>query len=498
MVIKINIKLIATIFVLLSATSLTFGEDIEVKIRLESNKNSILRVEGKFRKEKTSLGLNWSFLNSYADANNLAKRVRGLHLYDGQGNRIAYKRFADGEVIAERKVVGFSYTVEVNVLKNLPLNAHISWANKNKGILMLNDLLPLFMHQGFEANISFDLPYEWKMFSREKKISENGFVVEDIGNAVFLVGTDVREKEIVVGTARLNFVISSEWQFDDDAAFRMAEEIIREYLTLFGNIPFVKSQIILAGFPGEIGLNRWRAETRGANVTILSSKMLAKNLARQRLHEQLRHEIFHFWIPNSLNLNGDYAWFYEGFAIYQALKTGVWLGQIGFDDYLNTIEQAYFITQKRSRKSSLIDISKMRWNGDVSSVYAKGLLVAFLCDVAILKRSKGKRDVRSVFVDVYRKYSSRREKLDANSSIINVLQQYNELDPIIQNYVNGKEKIAWANSLSAIGIENGGTEINAELSVRKKLSRRQKVLLKKLGYNKRRNFIRQKINRDVN
>ena len=49
------------------------------------------------------------------------------------------------------------------------------------------------------------------------------------------------------------------------------------------------------------------------------------------------HEILHLWVPNSLKLEGDYDWFFEGFTLYVALRTALELKIITFDGFLNTL-----------------------------------------------------------------------------------------------------------------------------------------------------------------
>lgn len=487
----------ATIFlIILLSNSSVFSQDFEIKIKLSSNGESKIFIEGKLLNNKDLIDENWSFLQNYADAENLGKRVDDLKLFDENEREISYKKFADGVFVADRRISKFYYTVNAKVLDNLLLNAHISWLDKTHGLLMLNDLFPQFKKKNITAKIIFEMPEKWKISTSEQSIDNKTYLVEDIEDAVFLVSENGREKEFVVKNSKITFTILDEWQFDDETAYEMAEEIVREYAGLFDEVPFKNARIVLMNFPGKFDLNRWRAETRGANVTILSTRTFAASSARQRLHEQLRHEIFHLWIPNSLNLSGEYAWFYEGFAIYQALRTGVQVGQIRFEDFLNTLEQAYFLDQKRSVENSLPDISKMRWNGEVSSVYAKGMLVAFLCDTAIMRESGGKRDLENIFREIYRKHGKLSETQDANTSVLNVLQEYRELTPIIQKYIKGTEKIDWTDYITVLGIENTGSIQNPELKLRSKLSGSEKALLKKLGYNRRRKFIRQKVNKN--
>ena len=480
----------------LLANQNAFAQTVEARIGLAANGE--ISIEGSIAERKESDGKNWSFLQTYADAENLARRIRDLRLFDRDGNEIPHKKFAAGEFVAERPAEKFSYRINLRPSENTISNAHISWLSEARGLLMPNDLLPQFGDAKVSAKISFDLPEDWKISTNEKKIDARSFLIEDAENAVFLIGRDFREQEIVVDQTRLIFTVLGEWQFGDELAHEMTEEILREYTELFGGIPVQRASVFLLPFPEDIGLDRWRAETRGRNIVILSSRMIAESFARQRLHEQLRHELFHLWIPNALGLSGDYAWFYEGFAVYQALKTGLGLGQIRFEDFLNTLEQANFLEQKRNSSVSLIEGSETRWSGaDAGSVYAKGLLVAFLCDAALLDKSRGKTGLREIFRKLYRTHGAA-EKREANPSVLKVLNGFEELSPIIARYIEGTEKIEWAKYLAVFGIENAGNKTNANLKLKSKLSGREKALLKKLGYNKRRNFKRQEIIRNVN
>jgi predicted metalloprotease with PDZ domain len=309
-------------------------------------------------------------------------------------------------------------------LPNEKALAHISWAMDEQGILMLGDLLPQFVAQDSQpisAKIKFELPKDWKILSSEKRMAENTFFVDNIEKAVFLVGKNWRESKVTIGNTTLNFAIGGEWNFTDAEASQMAGEIFEEYRKQFGEIPAEKAQISLVHFPKEIKFGRWEAETRGANLTILSSDMPFKTLSLQRLHEQLRHEIFHFWIPNNLALTGNYDWFYEGFTVYQSLKTAVKANRIRFEDFLDTLSQAYNLDNFQSRKVSLVEGAKNRWNGANSQVYSRGMIVAFLSDVALLRKSKGKRSINDIFRQVLSKYRLPNKRQEGNPVILNVL-----------------------------------------------------------------------------
>jgi predicted metalloprotease with PDZ domain len=243
-------------------------------------------------------------------------------------------------------------------------------------------------------------------------------------------------------------------------------------------------------FASEIGLERWRAETRGSNISIISSLSTFESLAGQRVHEQLRHELLHLWVPNGLNLEGDYAWFYEGFAVYQSLKSGVWLGQIRFDDYLNTLSAAFDIDYRRKALRPLIDVSNARWNNPDSRVYARGMLVGFLSDIALLTESNGKRDLADVFREILKRHNRSMPRREASSAIVSVLMDYPELIPIVNRYIKSGGKINGANYLASIGIESVGKLPPLRLKLKNGLNGRQKALLRKLGYNRWRKLLR--------
>lgn len=369
--------------------------------------------------------------------------------------------------------------------------AHVSWLAEEQGLLMLDDLLPQFGRE-VTAKIKFELPEGLYVDTLEKETKPNSFTVGDIENAIFFVEKNGREKRFyltgneLTGTDMLYFSISGEFLFSGDEAFSVAHEIADEYRKIFGEIPGRRAQIFLLKFPPGTKPGNWEAETRGSNVVILSSDMPFKNQSIQRLHEQLRHELFHLWIPNDLALTGNYDWFYEGFALYQSLRTGVQLNRIRFEDFLDTLARAYDLDSLQSQKVSLIEASKNRWTGapsNIAQIYARGMLVAFLSDVALLRQSKGKRSVSDVIRAIYQKHQKPNQPRDGNAAVLNFLEAYTELRAVTERYIKGSEKIDWRADLETIGIETNGENFPAKLTVKSKLNGRQKDLLNDLGYN---------------
>lgn len=462
------------------------AQQIEVGIKINTNALSS-HIEGKFLQENSlPTSRNWSFLNSAAGAENSGDRISNLELKNKESQNIAVKKFAPGEYLAENAATFWKYDIDLQSPKTPNQMAHVSWISGEQGILMLRDLLPQTATDNptVDARIKFDLPEDWTVITCEKQTAKNVFAVENVDKAVFIIGKNWRRQEISIGESKINFAVFGSWQFSDEEAQKTAADIFAEYSGLFGEIPGKKIQIALVHFPSGVKFGRWEAETRGTNLTVLSSDMPFKTLSLQRLHEQLRHEIFHLWIPNNLALTGNYDWFYEGFTVYQALKTGVKMNQIRFEDFLDTLAQAFDLDRLQTQKISLLESSRNRWNGSPDSqVYARGMIVAFLCDVALLRASGGKKSVSDIFEKVYSAHRLMNEKQDGNRAILNVLKSYNELNFAVEKYIRGAEKIDWQSDLESAGIESVEENSFTRLKTKVKLNGKQKHLLDELGYN---------------
>ena len=242
---------------------------------------------------------------------------------------------------------------------------------------------------------------------------------------------------------------------------------------MLGSLPLKPYQIAIKRFPANTPHSQWEAETRGQTVTILSSDMPFRTQSLQRLHEQLRHEIFHLWFPNGIDLIGDYAWFYEGFAMYTSLKLAVKLNRIRFEDFLDTLSRAHTIDTNSKPRRPLTDPSI-----DPTVRYARGMLVAFLTDIDALRNSGGKSDVtkslRTLFVD--------RPRLPHGELAGEAIKSAVSAS-LIDRYVERVELVAWTADLAAAGIESVQTGRTTTLSVEQKPTGRQKAILDRLGYN---------------
>lgn len=432
------------------------GQDLFVRITLTPDRRA--QVSGSFSQSLAQrIGDRLHFLDSYAGISGLANRRSNLQLLSGTSQ--------------------FSYTIDLKPLANQTAAAHVSWMTADNGLLMLDDMIPQVNAR--TAEVKLEVPDDWRIDTTETGNGVNVFHVADVEKAAFVLGKNRRQKLVRIGDVSLRFSMSGDWQFAEEDIGQTSSEIFSQYREIFGDAPARDFLIAYYPFPIKVASGNWEADTRGSTSVIVSSDMPFASQSPQRLHEQLRHEIFHFWMPNGVNLRGGYDWFYEGFALYTSAKVGVATNTIRFEGFLDVLSRAHAIDARSQRELSLVDSSRNRFAGANSQLYARGMVVAFLCDLAMLEKSRGKRSTADLLSKVYQKHRNLREPVDGNAAILETMAQWPELGPIAERFIEGGEPIDWASYLAHAGL----TAVNSELKVSEKLSGRQKNLLDKLGYN---------------
>jgi hypothetical protein len=422
---------------------------------------------------------NLSFLPSAIGIPDLGRRSSGVLLTDNDGKRIGYKAFNSAEYVAERSFSAFEYAVDLSPAADARSAAHASWVSGDAGLIYLDDLLPLGVKK---AAVSFQLPRGWVTRSSEPSAGKNVFEVNDTGRAVFVIGNAIRSAP--GSSSGPAVAVSGNWLFTDVEAAEMAAEILEEYRKIFGALPSGSASVVLLPMPQEaVSKGTWEAETRGTTVVIASTDMPFRTQSLQRLHEQLRHELFHLWLPNAVKLTGKYDWFYEGFALYQSLKTGVALNRIRFEDMLDTLSRAHNIDKSEIARRSLLEASDDRWAGAETVVYARGMLVAFLADLELLRASGGKRSVETIFRNVLASSKSLTSAADGNTVILKAFNEDTATAAIARDHISGSKPINWDALIESAGLESEPGTSRTKLRIRSKLNGGQKAMLDKLGYN---------------
>jgi predicted metalloprotease with PDZ domain len=365
----------------------------------------------------------------------------------------------------------------------------ISWLDKERGVLMLSDLLPV-LSEATGANkpnlrIHFQLPKAWAVHSGELKSSPDAYALVDPGRAVFAVGANLRVSQTNASGLTLNFVTNGDWAFTDADAVQLAQQVLKAHHETFGSFPSQTATFILFPFPLAVSASQWSAETRGTTVTLIMGKLPSRVAALAQLSTPVTHEFFHLWIPNSLALEGNYDWFYEGFTTYEAAHTAVNLGLLTFPEFLNSISRAYDSSRSETNLS-LIEASSRRFTSGLTSVYAKSQVVAFLYDLRLRSATRNKRSLS----DVYRKLvvssrsdNARTKRVDGNEVVAGVLSEEIKTDEFVRAFIQRPVSINLESELAPFGLKVDSTGGRTQISVNEKLSKQQRDLLRELGYN---------------
>jgi hypothetical protein len=454
------------------------AQSLDVKIKVVSVSPARVRIEGR-RAEATTA---WSFRNFYADTGGLAKRIENLSFADKSGAEVASRELAPGEFTAEKAATRFAYDLKLDPPAFVSDAAHVSWLSAERGLLMLGDLLPLPLTT---ARVSLSLPTGWSVSTTEANKADGTFDVPEAESSVFVIGRDIRKRDEHVGKMSFVLATAGDWTFTDGEAATSAVEILKIYEEMLAGIPRQRAMLVLVPTPQAAPANFWSAETRGSTVVLLSGRLPSKLAAQAQLDGSLAHELFHLWVPNGLTLDGEYDWFYEGFTNYQALRVGMRRGQLTFQAYLDALGRAFdaYKSARGARELSLPEASLRRWGNGAAMIYHKGMLVAFLYDLTLMRRTDGKSSLNGVYQELLRNYGRGGKHEDGNRAVVDVLGGMPGMRDFVARYVESAAEINLAAAIEAFGlrVEAGGARTH--VGVAEDLDRSQRELLRKLGYN---------------
>jgi hypothetical protein len=422
-----------------------------------------IRINAEFPKPADVI----SFPNAYGGVLGLADRIENVAARTTGGQDIAVRKLAPGEFQTSDKFDQISY--EVNLSQPMPpaQGSHVSWLNRELGLLLLSDLLPRSIKTSSPFSsvlVQLNLPNGFVAASNSEKRDSLTFLSDEPDETVFLIGSQLRQQSQRIGAKDFSMVLSGDWPIADKDALRIGRQIAQEYSKLTGFELKRNAVLILVPFPGDVGPERWAAETRGNAVVLLLGHKGSRRQTLSRLGIVLAHEIFHLWVPNSLKLEGDYDWFFEGFTIYQALRMDLRLHLISFDDYLDTIARVYdsYLSAPDRENLSLIQASERRWTTSSTLVYDKAMLVAFLYDLQLRRTSVCKASVADLYRQLFRRASTR--QADANETIIGILNEQLGQESFAREYIQGVGIINLVSALSPYGISVRQTTSGTRLS----------------------------------
>jgi hypothetical protein len=468
------------------------AQKLSVAIRVIPGSPGRLAIEGGGVTVST-----WSFRDSYAGMLGLGARIENFSLFDAQGANIAVRKLAPGQFESTRAASKFRYEVNLAVPPRSSDSALVSWLNTERGILMLGDLLPAFDSSAVASAgkrsqnaepiiIQMDIPAGWSAYSSEDRTGQNEFEVTDSDRAILVVGRSLRASARTISGKPFMLITDGRWAFADSDAMDTVARIVELHSQVVGSLPCKQPSLFLLTFPHEVQADKWSAQTRGCAVFLLMGKNPSRTAALAQLGNALTHELFHLWIPNGLELAGDYDWFHEGFTLYQAARSAVRLDLVTFPEFLNAISRAYdgYLAAADRDRWSLIEASKRRWTVGASSVYSKAMVIAFLYDLNLRFQSKGKHSLD----DVYRRFIRERATSagqDGNAAAISALQLESFGAAFVQRFIVDPVAIDLPKELAQFGLGVEQIGLRTRIYARNNLTRRQRDLLRQLGYNER-------------
>ena len=459
------------------------AQTLNARISVVSTALARIKIDARLPNATTVL----SFRNTYAGVLGLGERIETVEGIRDNGAKVRLQKLTPGEFQSVEKLSRFVYEVNLAGPRRPADLSHVSSLNSDYGVLMMGDLLPQSTSASStfaSALIEVDVPNGWTVSSNSKKDGPQ-FSTDDPETAVFLVGPSLHEKHQRLSTTDFSTVSSARWPFSDNDAMKIAGEILAEYSRLTRFDLKRNAVLMLVPYPGEAGPQSWSAETRGNVVVLLLGRNAGRKSVLSRLGIVLSHELFHLWVPNSLKLEGDYDWFFEGFTLYQALRMDLRLGLISFDDYLETIAGVYdsYRSAADGDRLSLIEASQRRWTTSASLVYEKGMLVAFIYDLILRKLTDCRASLDDVYAELFR--LSATGQRSANETIISLLTEREGLKTFARDYVESAAKIDLEAILPAYGLQVGSSGSGAtELIPRHDLTKDQRKLLGCIGYRK--------------
>jgi hypothetical protein len=437
-----------------------------------------VKIEGEYPKGSSV----WSFRSTYGHVVGLGDRIQDLALRAANGAEVQVRRVSIGEFQAERAATHFSYQVALTEPADLGDAAHVSGLNPEYGCLMLADLLPTLAVAGLR--VEFQLPEHWNIASSSVRETSGMYQVSDPAKAVFFIGRDLHIERKKIGATEFSFVSSGPWPFSGVDVTKLAAKIIADHTKHAGFDLRGDAVVMLAPFPGSFGPERWSAETRGTSVVLLLGRNASREVLLGQLSVVLSHELFHLWVPNAIPLDGEYDWFYEGFTLYQALRTAIRLGFVSFQEYLNTLARvydSYLATAERDRYS-LIEASVRRWTAAPSLAYDKGMLVAFLYDLRLRKASHSRRSLDDVYHELFRRFPAGAGRAEGSAAIISVLVGLDGDEQFAREYIQNAGAIDLESLLPPYGITLDTFSGKDRFMIADVINKQQRELFGALGY----------------
>jgi hypothetical protein len=152
----------------------------------------------------------WPFVDSYAGIVGLGRRVERFAAFDEAGKEVQVTESAPGQFRSAGPARRLRYEVDLRPVSRAADFSHLSWLDRERGVLMPLDLLPVTSGAagtgGGSLRVHFQLPKSWTVHSGESQVSPDEYSMVDAGRAVFAVGANLRVSQANTSGLALNFV----------------------------------------------------------------------------------------------------------------------------------------------------------------------------------------------------------------------------------------------------------------------------------------------------
>lgn len=417
----------------------------------------------------------WSFLNAYGNVIGLGNRIEDFHAKSRDGTDVAVQNVAPGEFRTDIDVSDCSFKVRLQPANSLSVT-HVSWLAADYGVLMLADLLP--KSDSSQILVAVTAPAGWTTETM-LPVQSSQFVVDDPENSVIFLGASLKKSNRNVDGINLQIMQSGNWPFNQSKILDVGSQVMRRYLALTGFRPRESVSVVIAPLPFSASATKWKAETRGSTVVLAIDTRAKFSTWPGQLGVIFTHELLHLWVPNSLKLNGDYDWFFEGFTLYQALLTAFDLKLINSREFLDTIARVYdsYLSYPDSR--SLLEESERRWTTNGSLVYDKGMLLAFMYDLKLRRESNQTQRYSDLYWRLFDLFAGK--QADANQAIMQLLNSIDGMHEFGATFIEGTTPLHLEIYLAEFGLDLNTNGERSSMRVKPQLTNDQKRLLHSFG-----------------
>ncbi|MFI0429412.1 hypothetical protein [Mariniflexile sp. HMF6888] len=290
-----------------------------------------------------------------------------------------------------------------------------------------------------KAEITFDIPKEWKVSTAWVKLSNRRFEsknIDELINNLIMIGNH-EERLIKHDNMSITIATPANFKHRIDLIQQSLEKVLPAYKNIFGELP-TANYLVCA--------SKNTIQDGEAYTNSFHQMFIDKDLEYNKIvwANTLAHEMFHYWNGTNFIFSEDYAgnyWFSEGFTNYYSSLSLVRTEIISKEEYLRFLAYQFskldFSQKYANEKTSLAEAGKSKIN-NWHFIYGGGTTIAFILDVEIRAITKGKKSLDDFMNVLYTKYGKLYKPISVEIQIeeLNYLTNSN-FKPFYNQYILG-------------------------------------------------------------